>query len=174
MGFFGAQGLEAVAGSLALSGTLTLGGDAILTRDAANVVAQKNGTTAQTLRVYGSTTGSKYVAINHDGADGYLNSSFGGLGFSIGGAYKWAVGATVFGFTSSGNFRIAHGTSALATGATEGFFHLQSCAGTPTGTPATIPTGQKPMVWDSTNKKLYVYDGSWMKGQVAAVDVVYA
>ena len=96
----------------------------------------------------------------------------------------WATGSngkvtlttagTLGGFVFGGNYRFAHGTSALATSATEGFFHIQSCAGTPTGVPASIPTGQKPMVYDSTNKKLYIYDGGWLRAQVAGVDAVWA
>lgn len=49
---------------------------------------------------------------------------------------------------------------ALATNATDGFLYIPTCAGTPTGTPTT-QTGYAPMVWDSTNKKLYVYAAGW-------------
>ncbi len=87
---------------------------------------------------------------------------------------RWEINSAG-GFVAGGNHRFSHGNSALATNATEGFFHLQSCAGTPTGTPASIPTGQIPMVFDSTNKKLYVYEGgAWKRGQVGGVDVVFA
>ena len=81
---------------------------------------------------------------------------------------QWTVGAGSIGHLTAGsNARFAHGTSALATNATEGFFHIQSCAGAPSGTPATIPTGQIPMVWDSTNLQLYVYTGgAWKKSAV--------
>lgn len=50
--------------------------------------------------------------------------------------------------------------ASVATNATQGFAYLPSCAGTPTGTPVT-QSGANAMVWDRTNKKLYVYDGGW-------------
>lgn len=58
-------------------GQLSLMGDAILVRDAANVVAQKNGTTAQTFRVYGTTTGPKYLSLAHDGTDATISTPSG-------------------------------------------------------------------------------------------------
>ena len=57
---------------------------------------------------------------------------------------------------------IAFNDAALATDTTKGFIMIPSCAGAPTGTPADIPTGQIPIVFDSTNNKLYVYDGGWI------------
>ncbi len=57
--------------------------------------------------------------------------------------------------------------SALATNATDGFLYLPSCAGTPTGTPTAI-TGKIPLVYDSTNNFLYVYNGGWKKSTVYA------
>lgn len=47
---------------------------------------------------------------------------------------------------------------ALATTATDGFTYVPTCAGTPTGTPATV-TGCAPVAIDSTNNKLYFYSG---------------
>ena len=60
----------------------------------------------------------------------------------------------------------------LATGMTKGFINIPGAAGAPTGAPAT--TTGFPLYYDSTNNKLYVYNGGWKKGQVAAVDVIYA
>jgi hypothetical protein len=53
--------------------------------------------------------------------------------------------------------------SALATNATDGFAYIPTCAGTPTGTP-TAYTGKVAMVFDTTNNKLYIYDGGWLGG----------
>lgn len=50
--------------------------------------------------------------------------------------------------------------AALATSATDGFTYIPTCAGTPTGTP-TAKTGTVPFVYDTTNNKLYVYNGAW-------------
>ena len=52
------------------------------------------------------------------------------------------------------------GTTALATNSTNGFPYIPTCPGTPTGVPTTL-TGRAPMVWDSTNDVLYLYDGGW-------------
>lgn len=65
--------------------------------------------------------------------------------------------------------QVAFGSAALATNATTGFVCIPSCAGAPTGVPASIPTGQIPMVFDSTNLFLYVYTGgAWKKSSVYA------
>ena len=53
--------------------------DAGLTRDAAGIVAQKNGANAQAFRVYGTTTGSKYISLAHDGTNALINWSSGNL-----------------------------------------------------------------------------------------------
>ena len=55
------------------------------------------------------------------------------------------------------------GTAALATTATDGFLYIPTCAGTPTGVP-TAQTGAVAMVFDTTNNKLYIYDGGWLGG----------
>ncbi len=64
------------------------------------------------------------------------------------------------------SFEISNGNAvlsnaAVATTATDGFLYITSCPGTPTGTPTTH-TGRVPMVYDSSNNKLYIYDGSWL------------
>lgn len=53
---------------------------------------------------------------------------------------------------------MAVGPAAIATNATNGFFYVPGCAGTPTGTP-TAYTGRVPIVVDTTNNKLYFYSG---------------
>lgn len=46
--------------------------DVVVVRDAPNTMAIKNGIAGQTLRVYGSTTGNKYLQVSHDGSNAYL------------------------------------------------------------------------------------------------------
>ncbi len=55
--------------------------------------------------------------------------------------------------------------AALATNATDGHMYIPTCAGTPTGVP-TAYTGKVAMVFDTTNSKLYVYNGAWLGGTV--------
>jgi hypothetical protein len=57
------------------------------------------------------------------------------------------------------------GTAALATGATTGHVYIQTSAGAPTGVPAA-KTGQVALQFDTTNNKLYVYDGAWLSTAV--------
>lgn len=49
--------------------------------------------------------------------------------------------------------------AALATTATDGFTYLPTCAGTPTGVP-TAKAGTAAMVYDTTGKHLWIYNGS--------------
>lgn len=54
-------------------------------------------------------------------------------------------------------------TGVIATSATDGMPHIPTCAGAKTGTPTTY-TGMAPMVLDTTNNRLYLYDpvgASW-------------
>lgn len=64
---------------LASGGLLSWSTDLHLVRDAANVLAQKNATTAQSFRIYGTTTGPKYLRLQHDGTDGEIGSTAGNL-----------------------------------------------------------------------------------------------
>ena len=60
---------------------------------------------------------------------------------------------------TSGNVEI--GTAALPTTATDGFLYIPTCAGPPTGTP-TAKAGRVPMIIDTVNNELYIYNGSWL------------
>ena len=119
--------------------------DLRLYRDAANTLALRNGTNAQTLRVYRSWThASNYSRFTHS-----WNTST---------ALLMAEG---LGTGTDGN--IAFNDAALATGATLGYIMVPSAAGVSTGVPADIPTGQTPIVFDSTNKKIGAYTGgAWV------------
>lgn len=58
---------------------------------------------------------------------------------------------------------VAGAEAALATNATNGFLYIPTCAGTPTGVPSAY-TGKVAMVFDTTNNKLYIYNGGWLGG----------
>lgn len=124
-------------------------GDVFLRRDAANTLNQRNGTTAQTFRVTRSyTDASNFSWLTH----------------------KWNTTTAVIhaeGLGTGSDGSVAFNDAALATSATVGFLMIPSCAGTPSGVPADIPTGQIPLVWDSTNLKLYAYTGGAWKASAA-------
>lgn len=130
-------------GSFGLCSTLgTL--DVTLNRDAADTLALRRSTNAQTFRVYNTHTDvSNYRRWN--------------LSWNTTTAIMQVVGA---GTGTNGN--LAVGNAALATTDTVGYFMIPSSAGAPTGVPADIPTGQVALHFDSTNNKLYVYDGGWL------------
>jgi len=115
--------------------------DVPLLRDAANVFARRNGTAAQTDRLYRTYTSGSQGA--------YL---------SFGWSSTTALMQTV---ASGGEVRgnIAFGSAALATTDTAGYLMMPSAPGASTGVPADIPTGQVPFVYDSSNNKIGVYSG---------------
>jgi hypothetical protein len=119
--------------------------DLALFRDgSASTLAQRFGTSAQTFRLYRTwTDASNYQRITNTWSTSTAVIHNEGAGTSVDGS-------------------IAFNDAALATDTTKGFIMIPSCAGAPTGTPADIPTGQIPIVFDSTNNKLYVYDGGWI------------
>lgn len=146
------------------------GFDVRLYRDAAAVLGLRNGTAAQEFRVfntYTSDTNKEFGKL--EWASNVFNigtekGSGGGtarsMAFQTDATTRWTIdNALGGGFVGASNLRFSHGTSALATTATEGFFHIQSCAGAPTGVPASIPTGQIPTVYDTTNNRIYFYTG---------------
>ncbi len=69
-------------------------------------------------------------------------------------------------FNSSGSLIL--GTSAIPTSATAGFLYITSMAGTATGTAnLTGATGRVPMVYDTSNNRLWIYNGSWRSAAFA-------
>ncbi len=84
----------------------------------------------------------------------------------------WTQGATAaaalseFGSKVRVDSSLIVGTVALATTATDGFLYLPSVPGAPTGVP-TVQTGTAAAVFDTTNSKIWVYNGSW-KGVVVS------
>ena len=49
-----------------------------------------------------------------------------------------------------------------------GYTFIPSMAGTPSGAPASTPTGTVPMIFDTTGVKLWIYTGGAWKGVVVA------
>jgi hypothetical protein len=76
-----------------------------------------------------------------------------------------SLGSAVRAFlTTAGSW--VFGVAAIATNATDGFIYIKSCAGAPTGVPTT-QTGTIPMIFDSTNNKIYYYNSGWKSATVA-------
>lgn len=75
--------------------------------------------------------------------------------------YTGGDGSATIAFNIDANENVVCGNAAIATTATDGFLYIPSCAGPPTGTPTT-KTGRVPIVFDTTNNDLYIYDGGWV------------
>lgn len=143
--------------------TATTAPDLLLWRDAAGTLAQYNSTNAQSYRIYNTNVGSNYerAALSWSSNEFLIGIENGGTGVARN--LKFQTSATTrMGITSVGNVYIGTSSAALSTAATDGFFYIPTCAGTPTGTPTAI-TGAAPMVADSTNSKVYCYlGGAWV------------
>lgn len=161
-----------------------IGGDTQIYRSAADVLR-----TPDSLTVDGALTVSGGAAVTgvlsytggslKEGGDVVLDSI--GVVLRLGSSGVWAeirVGSThVAGIVSlhgggterariDANGNLIVGTAALATTATDGFLYIPTCAGTPTGTPSSY-AGRVAMVFDSTNNRLYIYDGGWISAAFA-------
>lgn len=174
---------SATFASGAVDGTTTqISGTAIIVKDGGITSAKldTNIQVAGTLGVTGaftgtstvSATGSFYVPNNGIFAFGTIgatdtfiagNDSTNAISATVAGTAIWSAATTGLSITgtldSSGGAWF--GTAALATSATTGHVYIQTCAGTPTGIPAS-KTGQVALQFDTTNNKLYVYDGAWL------------
>jgi hypothetical protein len=64
-----------------LSYRLGSAADVIIARDQAAILAIKNGATAQSIRVYGTTVNSNFVQLTHNGTNGIITTSGGLFGF---------------------------------------------------------------------------------------------
>lgn len=61
--------------------------DVMLRRDAGGVLAQSNGANAQTFRIYGTTTGSVFSSISHNGTNAIIGCSGGSVYIQPAGAF---------------------------------------------------------------------------------------
>lgn len=114
------------------------------------------------------TIGSGSSITNQFGfhADSSLTSATNNYGFYS----NIASGTGRWNFYAAGTARnyFAGGLETVAgsTGMTSGFTHVPSAAGAPTGAP-TNPSGNVPLYYDTTNNRLYVYNGAWKYAQLA-------
>jgi hypothetical protein len=111
------------------------------------------------------TTNNKWGSLHHDGthfrATTGANTGAGSSPATIDNGFCVDPrGTNQFMVSGLGNV-VCGNQAALATDATDGFLYVPTCAGAPTGVP-TAYTGKVAVVFDTTNNKLYVYDGGWI------------
>lgn len=138
--------------------------------------AQTGGEVARFQRnsVAASDAGVAVVA----GSAGIANISFGDSVNAGSGSIRYFNNVDAMAFVTNGVERAridANGnfvtgpTSALTTNATDGFLHISTMAGAPTGTP-TLYTGRVPMVFNTASNLLYFYNGSsWVATGASSV-----
>ena len=62
---------------------------------------------------------------------------------------------------SGGNLVLGSANASMLQSATDGYVMIPSCAGAPSGVPTNNGLGQIAMHYDSTNNRIYFYNGSW-------------
>lgn len=125
------------------SGYSNVGGSGATAKGGSVTIKAGNGGTGPTISGNVNTGGSLSLTAGNAGGD----ANGGDVSFTPG---------TGNGTGHDGDTKI-NGASAISTSATGKFFVIPMCAGTPTGTPANNGS----VVYDTTNNKLYVYNGSW-------------
>lgn len=123
----------------------TFGGDAGLTYN--------KTTDALTSGAYVSGAGSvgtPAYSFSGDANTGIYSSAADTVDISTAGVLRFTV-------TSTGN--IVVGAAALLTTATDGFLYVAGMAGVPSGTPTSL-AGRYPITFNSSHKKLHVYNGT--------------
>lgn len=131
--------------------TLAINGNQ--TGSSSTLLFNKNGSVKWNFTESGGTA---FYIINNSGNGQVLFTS----GTNTAGNYDNATTYLLSEVQVYGSFSVNNGGSALATSATKGFLYLPTCAGTPTGVPVT-KAGSVAQVYDTTNNKLYVYNGAW-------------
>lgn len=153
--------------------SLTIGSAGTLTGVTANVLALSNGANAQNIDIFNTTTGSEKTTIGYASNVFVIKTSAsGGTPRSI--TIEAGTGGSVVINTDGANARWTvnnngHlvGSSARnlymgagSTGMTNGFVYIPAAAGAPSGTP-TSNSGTIPLYYDSTNNRIYAYNGAW-------------
>lgn len=159
--------------------SLTVGSAGTLTGTTANVLALANGANAQSIDIFNTTTGSEKTTVGYASNVFVIKTSAsGGTPRSI--TLEAGTGGSVVFNTDGANARwtvnvnghlVASSSRNLYMGAgstnmTNGFVYIPSAAGAPVGTP-TANTGTIPLYYDSTNNRIYAYNGSWRSVVVA-------
>lgn len=156
-------------GTNTLSGIFTFRKDAAATTDIflTNQTANSSAQALLSLSVAGGTSGDAYFRCDIGGpttswAHGIDNSASDRYVFSYSSGGTAVLG-TADTLTLTTGASVVIGNAAIATNATDGFLYIAGGAGAPTGAPTAF-TGRYPLYWNTTNKKLYIFDGSWIGG----------
>ena len=136
-------------GSATLAGTLNVKSGLLFADAGNNKVGINTGTPAVTLDVAGTIQAS--TQINVKDANAVLNRS--GNDFNI-----QAFGGNNLLLQTTG--AVVVGSGPLTQGATTGFLYIPTITAVPTGVPVAFP-GRVPIVFDTANNKLWVYNGAW-------------
>ena len=161
--------------NIAVSGTLDVTGITTLASTNSNPLRLTGGTTSAHAIIVTNTGGTAVLGMENSAGGNQIVGSTAydtiirgpsGLAFSA------DAGTTLHGrISNTGTLAISggawFGTAALATNATTGHVYIPTCAGTPTGVPAS-KTGQVAIQYDTTNDFLYIYNGGWKKSTVYA------
>ena len=107
--------------------------------------------------------GTQFGAFGSE-ANNLTSGSINNLNFQAGSSsITFATGGTSLSnirLKIDNNGNVVTSSAALSTSATNGFLYVPTCAGAPSGTPTAF-TGTVALVFDTTDNKLYFYNGSW-------------
>lgn len=161
-------------------------GDAVLTRAAVATLqhgaADASSAVAQFVRFQSVVAGTADIAGAAATFRGSLSTGTGASGdiiFQTGGkgAASTTQNAAITALTIKGGTTttlagsVIIGSAALATTATDGYFYIPTCAGTPTGVPTAV-TGRIAMIYDTTNHQFWFYDGAWLQPKTPAAAAI--
>lgn len=151
-----AGGTGTVTGLIGVNATVTNASDGVLSNAYSLFVNAAGNSGAGSI----TTNHGIYVAAQTAGGTNYGIRSLTSAGTNN---YNLYIDGTAKNFIQ-GETRVDNnivvGSAALSTSATDKFIYNASCAGTPTGVPTTF-TGRVPVIFDSTNNKMYAYLSGW-------------
>ena len=131
---------------------------------------QNSSAVDQVLAILGAQTFTGLQTFSAGIEMGTQHISYGGtaagLSFDSSNNATFSANLSATGTLGTSNDLLSAG--ALATTATTGFVYIPSCAGPPTGVPTQSSSAGRPVIFDSTNNYLYVYNGGWKKTTVFA------
>lgn len=101
-----------------------------------------------------------YLYLSANTTENFLDNNKNGSGTARNFSIRMA-GTDAITCTQAGSVVAGKQGAALGATATDGFLYIPTVAGTPSGVPTT-QTGSVAICFDTTNNKIYVYDGGWL------------